>query len=367
MQRPLLYMKLGGKLDLLPVERIQILVDDHNVRVLELPPPGAGAMKKLADDLYWIRFSLPFRLNHINLFAFDTDDGWLLLDCGIKGAKTADQWQALLDGPLTSRPICGIIVSHYHADHVGYAGALAARTGAPIYMGAIEHEQAQWGLGQTDLEYAAMMEAAYQRFGLAETHIAAARDTGNYYRFLVGDLPNVKIVTEKDQFMTKAGCWQIRFDAGHSPSHMSLTDSARKLYICVDFLLPRISPNISAQLRDLDYDMLADYLKYLRGMTDCPADWLIIPGHDWPYFGGGARAAQLTAHHAARLEQLFGIISDKPVSTNDAMLALFPFEMTDHEVFFASCEARAHLNHLVKTGYLQHTDGKNGVDLFAKC
>ena len=103
------------------------------------------------------RFTLPFRLNHINLFAFDTDDGWLVLDCGIKGAATIDQWQALLDGPLAGQPVCGIIVSHYHADHVGYAGALAAHTGASVYMGAVEYEQVQWGLGQTDSEYSAMM------------------------------------------------------------------------------------------------------------------------------------------------------------------------------------------------------------------
>ena len=341
--------------------------NDQTMTALELVPPAAGAMQKLADDLYWIRFTLPFRLNHINLFAFDTDNGWLMLDCGIKGAATADQWQALLDGPLAGRPVCGIIVSHYHADHIGYAGALAAHTGAPVYMGAVEHEQAMWGLGQTDDEYAAMMAAAYQRFGLAESHINETHDTGNYYRFLVDDLPHVTIVTEKDQFITKAGCWQIRFDAGHSPGHMSLTDSARKLHICVDFLLPRISPNISARLRDLDDDMLADYLHYLESMTDCPTDWLIIPGHDWPYFGGGNRAAQLIAHHATRLDQLFGMIGDKPVSTNDAMMALFPFDMTGHEIFFASCEARAHLNHLVTTGHLQNLGRKNDVDLFAKC
>jgi hypothetical protein len=49
------------------------------------------------------------------------------------------------------------------------------------------------------------------------------------------------------------------------------------------------------------------------------------------------------------------------------MLALFPFDMTGHEIFFASCEARAHLNHLVTQGRLQHVDSKNGVTLFAKC
>ena len=343
------------------------MADDQTMTALELAPPAGGEMQKLADDLYWIRFTLPFRLNHINLFAFDTDEGWLLLDCGIKGDATAAQWQALLDGPLAGQTVSGIIVSHYHADHIGYAGALAACTGAPIYMGAVEHEQTQWGLGQTDSEYGAMMATAYQRFGLAETHVTAARKTGNYYRSLVGDLPDISTVDSTYQFITKAGCWQVRFDAGHSPGHMSLTDSARKLHICVDFLLPRISPNISARLRDLNYDMLADYLCYLDSVMNCTADWLIIPGHDWPYFGGGVRAAQLIAHHATRLDRLFAMIGNRPVSTNDAMLALFPFEMTDHEVFFASCEARAHLNHLVTMGYLQHTDGKNGVDLFAKC
>jgi glyoxylase-like metal-dependent hydrolase (beta-lactamase superfamily II) len=148
---------------------------------------------------------------------------------------------------------------------------------------------------------------------------------------------------------------------------MSLTDSDRQLHICVDFLLPRISPNISAKLRDLNADMLADYLRYLDGMTHCPADWLIIPGHDWPYYGGGARARQLCDHHAARLDQLLHMTGTTPISTSDAMLALFPFDMTGHEIFFASCEARAHLNHLVTQGRLQHVDPKNGVTLFAKC
>ncbi|NDA18300.1 MAG: MBL fold metallo-hydrolase, partial [Alphaproteobacteria bacterium] len=106
---------------------------------LAIDPPKAGEMVALADDLYWMRFTLPFRLNHINLYAFDTEDGWLLLDCGINSQAIADQWQIMLDGPLSGRPICGIIVSHYHADHVGYAGKLAAITGARIYMGAIEH------------------------------------------------------------------------------------------------------------------------------------------------------------------------------------------------------------------------------------
>jgi len=340
--------------------------DNKAMTALDIAPPAPGCMQKLADDLYWIRFTLPFRLNHINLFAFDTDTGWLLLDCGINSADTAAQWRALLDGPLKGQPVSGIIVSDYHAVHVGYAGALAAVTGAPVYMGAVEYEQAVWGLNHSDADYANVICNAYQQFGLAKAHIDAARRTGNYYRFLTGDLPDVTVIDDSHHFITKAGCWQVRFDAGHSPGHMSLTDSARQLHICVDFLLPRISPNISAKLRDLDYDMLADYQRYLDGMMACPANWLIIPGHDWPYYGGGVRAKQLRQHHNARLQHILDAIGDQPISTNDAMATLFPFEMTGHEVFFASCEARAHLNHLVQSGQLQKIDDASGIDRFVK-
>jgi hypothetical protein len=45
---------------------------------------------------------------------------------------------------------------------------------------------------------------------------------------------------------------------------------------------------------------------------------------------------------------------------------LFPFEMTGHEVFFASCEARAHLTHLVSRGQLVKTQNAAGVDMFQK-
>ena len=360
-------MRHGGKLGLWMRKRVLTLPDNNKITALGTNPPEPGTMQKLADDLYWIRFTLPFRLDHINLFALDTDVGWLLLDCGIKGEATATQWQDLLEGPLAGRPVIGIIVSHYHADHIGYASALASRTGAQVFMGAIEHEQAQWGLSQTDAEFAKLMMATYRRYGLADMHINAVYKAGNYYRSLVDNLPKVTIVRDDHHFISKTGCWQVRFDSGHSPGHMSLTDNDRKLHICVDFLLPRISPNVSVKLRDLNYDMLADYLNYLESMTNCPPEQLIIPGHDWPYYGGATRAKQLINHHAARLEQLLDIIVDKPINTNDAMNALFPFDMTGHEIFFASCEARAHLNHLVTTRHIAHVSGNSEVDLFAKC
>ncbi|MDA7598966.1 MBL fold metallo-hydrolase [Alphaproteobacteria bacterium] len=326
---------------------------EETMTPLDIDPPAAGQMTALAEDLYWIRFTLPFRLNHINLYALDTEAGWLLLDCGINTDSNAEQWPPMLDGPLAGKPIAGIIVSHHHADHVGYAGTLAALTGAPIYMGAIEHDMATMMLGHSAAAASDRAGNAYANFGLDADFVARAYDGGNYYRTLVGDLPPVTIVPAGHEFKTKHGSFAVRFDAGHSPGHMSLSDHARQIYIGVDFLLPRISPNISVGYGDLDEDVLANYLTYLQGMSDMGADWLIVPGHDWPYYGGGIRARQLIAHHEKRLNRL--VETGQPLSTATAMVALFPFELTDHEVYFASCEARAHLNHLVTCGIMERT------------
>ena len=328
---------------------------------LDVEIPAAGQMCQLAEDLYWFRFSLPFRLNHINLYAFDTEDGWLLLDCGINKPSNAEQWDIMLDGPLAGRLIAGIIVSHHHADHIGYAGSLSARTGAPIFIGQTEYDMAHWALSQSEENFGNVAGDAYANFGLTAETVARTRAVGNYYRSLVGDLPAVTIVEPGHEFVTRHGRWVVRFDAGHSPGHLSLTEYDRKLYIGVDFLLPRISPNISVSLRNPDGDVLAANFSYLADMTKMAPDWLVISGHDWPYYGGAARAQALIAHHESRLAAL--LAPNRPLSTAEAMQELFRFELTDHEVFFASCEARAHLNHLVTRGDMIR-DVQKGVSIF---
>ena len=295
-----------------------------------------------------------------------TQNGWLILDCGINARSTAEEWNKILSGPLADTAVAGIIVSHYHADHVGYAGELSRLTGAPIYMGFDEHEQALWNLAMSDDEAGDLMAETYKRFGFDLRTVEHTRSKGNYYRQLAGDLPvDIHKIGREKIFESVAGTWEIRFDCGHSPGQLSLFDQKRKLHICVDFLLPRISPNISVPLRNINIDMLGHYMNYLHDMKSLDDDWLIIPGHDWPYYGGGTRARQLIEHHTLRLDQLKSASETGPMTTFDAMNVLFNFELTDHELFFASCEARAHLNYLVETNQLKRTT-KDGVDSFSK-
>ena len=142
---------------------------------LDIATPGDGEMVRIADDLLWFRFRLPFRLNHINLFALDTDDGWMLVDCGINSDEIGAQWDAILPQLQTQKPVAGIIVTHHHADHIGYAGQLADRTGATIHIGQVEHDMARWALAQSEDSFAAIAASTYANFGLPQALVTFPR------------------------------------------------------------------------------------------------------------------------------------------------------------------------------------------------
>jgi len=331
---------------------------------LAIEVPETGSLRQLADDLYWARFQLPFRLNHINIYMLDTPDGWLLIDSGVNNDVTAAHWRQLLAGPLSGQPVSAILITHHHVDHMGYCGPLAALTGAPVSTSQPEADHGQWLIGLSPDEFGAIMASTYARYHLPDDIVAGVRQKGSRYRANTAPLPPFSILQPGEVITSKKGSWEVRIDTGHSDAQISLMDRQRRLFISVDFLLPRISPNISADIRDPDFDLLSHYFTYLGEMTSLPEDMSIFPGHDWPFRAGGARALALIDHHRHRLDQLCAAASSGGLSVFSAMDVLFGRLFGDHEMYFAAGEARAHLTHLVATDRLICTQTNDGFDLY---
>ena len=330
---------------------------------LDLQTPETGTLCQVADDLYWARFPLPFRLNHINLYMIDTDEGWVLIDAGIHNETTAEIWTQLLDGPLSAKPISKIIITHHHVDHIGYVADLSKRTNAPVFASEDEIIKSTWMMAQEDDEFAALLDATYRAYGLDDEARDQAQNNKGRFRRYVAPLPPLLPIEAGTKITSTHGQFTIRIDKGHSQAQIGLVDEKRGLYIAVDFLLPRISPNIPVDMRDLDEDMLGHYLTYLEEMTDLPDEWQIFPGHDWPFTHGGARASDLIDHHHMRLNALIDAAKNQPISVNDAMGVLFGKNFGAHEMYFAAGEARSHLTHLVAIGNMQRRVIE-GIDRF---
>ncbi len=185
------------------------------------------------------------------------------------------------------------------------------------------------------------------------------------YKNKVFNLPEFQIISEGFEIESNEGSWKVRTDVGHSPEHISLTDKKRNLYLAGDFLLPRISPNVSDNFFDPFDDRLGGYLTYLNDIKNINSEIEVFPCHDWPFKDGDRRAIELIDHHHQRLNILKNELSKKNVTVYDSLSLIFDRKIGNEQMHFAIGEARSHLINLVKTGYAKKFSDTDKVEWFS--
>ena len=91
--------------------------------------PAPGTTVEVAPGIHWLSMPLPFKLDHINLWLIDEDDGMTVVDTGIGNAGTRALWEKILG----KRHVERVLLTHYHPDHAGNAAWLCERYGAPLW------------------------------------------------------------------------------------------------------------------------------------------------------------------------------------------------------------------------------------------
>ncbi len=128
-----------------------------------------------------------------------------------------------------------------------------------------------------------------------------------------------------------------------------------------DFLLPRISPNISDNFFDPKDDRLGGYLSYLNDVKSIGSETLVFPCHDWPFKKGRERADELIKHHENGLNILKNAIKSKKINIMNSIDLIFDRKIGNEQMHFAIGEARAHLIHLEATGFAKSQTDENEV------
>jgi glyoxylase-like metal-dependent hydrolase (beta-lactamase superfamily II) len=310
----------------------------------DVPPPGQTVL--VAPGVSWVRMPLPFALDHINLWMLDDGDEVALVDTGFGTDETREHWTRILEAD--GRRISGVVVTHFHPDHLGLAAWLAARDGAQVFMTEAEFLQALALWHQLPGHCVDDMLRFFRSHGLGEDRLAALEQRGNTFRRGVPILPAThRRMFHGDQLTIGTRTWQVIAGHGHSPEHASLYCAESNVLISGDMLLPRISTNVSVQAAAPLDDALGWFLCSLQRIIDLPEDTLVLPSHGKPFRGIRARIEQLEAHHAERCTALLNTL-DTPLSAAQLLPHLFPRELDNHQVMFAMGEAIAHLNHLVQ-------------------
>lgn len=329
--------------------------------------PEPGCARAVAPGVLWIRLALPFQLDHINVWALDGGErGWTLVDTGLGDARTRDSWEELFTGALENRPVERVIATHFHPDHIGLAGWLVERTGASFAASLTEWLFARMLSAGNSPAMDGAVERFYQRSGLEGEVLAAVLGRKSAYTRGVPSVPAVLTrLRAGDDLTIGDSTWRVIGGGGHTAEPVCLRDAARGLLIPGDQILPRISPNISVWPTEPDADPLTDYLTSLEAWSALPPDTLVLPSHGLPFYGLHARAAELHAHHGARLAEIT-VQCASPQTAAMVTGALFNRPLDPHQMVFAMGEAIAHLNHLIRRGALERHDGPDGVDLYQR-
>ena len=318
-------------------------------------PPGPAEAIEVAPGILWVRLALPFRLDHVNLFLIEDGPGCLLVDTGLFDHATTDVWQALLAGVLRHRPITRILVTHFHPDHVGMAGWLAARTGAPLLMSQTEYLTAlNIRLDPSGLD-AEPYRSFYNDHGLDPAITTELLTKGQDYLRMVSDLPRTfRRLVAGEVLSVGARRFRVLTGGGHAPEQIMLHCPEDRLLLCADQVLARISPNISVQAIDPDGDPLGLFLLSLAELKQAVAPGtLVLPGHDLPFTDMHTRADELMAHHQARCAAIVAACAGSARSAMDLVPVVFQRPIDDpHQMGFAFGEVLAHINYLSRRGRL---------------
>ena len=323
----------------------------HLVYPLGDPPP-AGITREIAPGVHWVRMPLPFALHWINLWLIEDGEGWTVVDTGVGLEESRGHWRAIFAATLKGKPVTRVICTHMHPDHIGLAGWICRKFGAPLWMSRLEYVTCRMLVADTGREAPEDGVRFYRAAGWDEEALASYKARFGGFGHVVSRLPDsYRRISDGDRIEIGGRDWRAVVGNGHSPEHVCLWQEELKLFISGDQVLPRISSNVSVFPTEPNGDPLADWLNSCRKLRGAvPNDVLVLPSHNEPFHGLHERLENLIEGHERALTRVLHRLRQEPKRAVDLFVALFGRKIGADLLGMASGESIAHLNCLIARG-----------------
>ena len=328
--------------------------------------PGEGEAVTVAPGVLWMRLPLPMKLDHVNVFAFEDDVGWTIVDTGFDSKRSRAIWGKLLAGPLGGKPVTRVLVTHHHPDHVGLAGWFQRDHGAELVT-----TRTAWLFSRMlllDEQIVPVDETlAYWRAAGMDPAVYEKRKEERPFNYsdIVADMPlGFKRIKEGSVIRFGNRDWDVRIGNGHAPEHATLWSRDCDLVIGGDQLLATISPNLGVYATEPDADPVGDWLDSCEALAPFARDsHLVLPGHKLPFTGLPTRMKQLIHNHHRALERLEDFLQE-PHTAGECFPPLFKRAIGEGEYGLALVEAVGHVNHLYTQGRITRRRRDDGAWLW---
>lgn len=326
-------------------------------------PDGCRTIE-VAEGVFWLKLPLPMVLSYINIWLLRDGDGWTVVDTGFKSQKSQALWLEIYNRVLERKPIHKVVTTHMHPDHIGQAEWLCQRFNCELYMSQAEFYYGHY-LGNVDPQgYMERMKSFYKSLGileLDEESRAGITLTPEVFSCLPQSYNRLR---GGETLFIDGQPWHLVHGSGHSPEHICLHSSEKKILISGDQVLPRISSNISVYAEEPEADPLTDWLSSCRALAqNLPEDLLVLPAHGQPFHGIRPRLRGLIEGHESQLKKLRQFLAE-PHSCIDTLPILFHGELAGFNRLIAATEALAHINYLLVRGEVKRFRSRDNVYLY---
>ncbi|WP_042355806.1 MBL fold metallo-hydrolase [Bacillus rubiinfantis] len=280
---------------------------------------------------------LPFRLNHVNCFLAEGDNGWIIIDTGLHDDVARKSWAPYIE----KVPISTILLTHHHPDHYGYAGSLQQQTNAEVWITETEDVAGRtfWesdslnNLKQKVLTCGVPNELSRPPAAQGASPFSGIKPYPTANRYLQ---EGMKLVFGKYEY-------EVLLTPGHADGLICLFNKEQRVLFSTDHILERITPNISYWFRGINNPLLA-YMDSLKKLETYEADY-VIPSHGQPFRNANKRIYELIEHHQDQLEKVYQYIK-QPQTIYQVTRQLFTKAVSSQDAQMAMGETLAHLEYL---------------------
>jgi glyoxylase-like metal-dependent hydrolase (beta-lactamase superfamily II) len=308
-------------------------------------------IREMAEGIYMITLPMPFRLKHVNVFAFPEEDGFTLIDTGPS-----------LDGVLPALETClaeigrrvedcrRILITHFHMDHCGLAGLIAGRSGASIFLSEIEERTIRSFAREEDR--ASRLRSFGLEHGLDSGTLDTVIQTFSAFKTATSPFTAAGLLADGDRLNVGGRVAEIIATPGHSRGHICFHLPKEGFLIAGDHILPHITPNLSPDLTAPAFRPLDSFLASLARVEDLPVA-TVCPAHGRPFPDLKRRVAGMREHHRDRSKLALQALTEGERTSADVSRFIFGDDLPPFDRLLALNETYVHLVELERSSAIR--------------